>query len=76
MKPEQYTSTLSRELMALLDGYAGKFKVHKNRIIEDALTAYFEKLKKAEYTHSFRKASRDEEIALMAEEGLSEILSY
>lgn len=39
-------------------------------IIEDALTAYFEKLKKAEYTHSFRKAAKDEEIALMVEEGL------
>jgi predicted transcriptional regulator len=74
MKPVQYTSTLSPELMNLLDRYAGKFKVPKNRIIEDALQAYFENLKKAEYTLSFRKAAKEEEISLLAEEGLEDYL--
>ena len=40
-----------------------KFKVPKNRILEEALKAYFERIKKAEYIHSFKKAALDEEIA-------------
>ena len=74
MKSIQYTSSLSAELMKLLNGYAGKFKVPKNHIIEEALRAYFEKLKKAEYTYSFRKASKDNEMADMAEEGFEDYL--
>jgi len=75
MKAVQYTSTIPAELMKLLEGYAVKFKVPKNRIIEDALMAYFERLKKAEYIRSFRKAAKDEEAASMAEEGLEDYLA-
>jgi len=74
MKTVQYTSTLSAEIMKLLDGYAAKFTVPKNRIIEAALRAYFDNLKKADYINSFRKASQDEEVANMAEEGFEEYL--
>lgn len=58
----------------MLDSYAQRFKVPKNRILEQALRAYFEKLKQAEYTHSFRKAAKDEETISLAEEGLEDYL--
>jgi predicted transcriptional regulator len=74
MASVNFTSSLPKELIELLDQYAGKFRLPKNRIIEKALTAYFEKLKKAEYAHSFRRAAGDEEQVLMTEEGLEDYL--
>ncbi len=74
MKPLNYTSSLPAELLQMLDNYAREFKMPKNRIVEKALLAYFEKLKKAEYAHSFRKAAADEEMVSMAEEGLEDYL--
>ena len=74
MKPINYTSTLPAELLQMLDNYARKFKMPKNRIVEQALRAYFEKLKKAEYVHSFSKAAVDEEMISMAEEGIEDYL--
>jgi len=74
MKAMNYTSSLPEELIEMLDTYARKFKMPKNRIMEQALRAYFEKLKKAEYAHSFRRAASDEEQVLIAEEGLEDYL--
>jgi len=74
MKAMNYTSSLPEELIEMLDTYARKFKMPKNRIMEQALRAYFEKLKKAEYAHSFRRAAGDEEMNSMAEEGLDDYL--
>ena len=74
MKPVQYTSTLPTEIMQQLDGYAGKFNLPKNRIIEDALRAWFDRLKRAEYSRSFRKAALNEEVVSMAEEGMEDYL--
>ena len=74
MKAMNYTSSLPEELIEMLDTYARKFKMPKNRIMEHALRAYFEKLKKAEYAHSFRRAAGDEEMNSMAEEGLEDYL--
>jgi len=69
-----YTSSLSSELMEILDLYAKQFKIPKNRIMEQALRAYFEKIKKAEYTHSFRNAANDSEMSVLAEDGLADYL--
>jgi len=69
-----FTSSLSRDLLDQLDFYSAKFKIPKNRIMEKALLAYFERLKKAEYEHSFRRASIDTGITMMAEEGLEDYL--
>ncbi len=74
MKITTFTSSLPENLLNLLDDYATRFNVPKNRIIEKALTSYFERLKKAEYVHSFRRAAGDEEILTMAEEGLEDYL--
>jgi len=67
MASVNYTSTLPKDIIKMLDQYAGKFSIPKNRIIEQALIAYFEKMKQAEYAHSFRRAAGDEEQILMAE---------
>ena len=74
MKVITYTSTLSQETMSQLESYSLKFKVPKNRIIDEALRAYFDKLKKAEYTYSFKKASTDQEMQTLAEEGFEDYL--
>jgi hypothetical protein len=74
MKPITFTSTLPAEIWQSLEAYAEKFKVPRNRIMEQALKAYFEKLKQAEYTRSFRKAAGDPEMATIAEEGFEDYL--
>ena len=74
MKPVNYTSSLPSDLLELIDQYAVRFKVPKNRIIENSLKAYFENLKRAEYIRSFKKAAGDSEMIEMAEEGLEDYL--
>jgi len=74
MKSVNYTSSLPADILDLLDDYALKFKVPKNRIIENSLKAYFEKLKKAEYAYSFKRAAGDSDMIDMAEEGLEDYL--
>ena len=74
MKSVNYTSSLPSELLEMLDHYAVKFKVPKNRIIENSLKAYFENLKRAEYIRSFKRAACDTNIIDMAEEGLEDYL--
>ena len=74
MKPVTFTSTLPPEVWQALEAYAAKFKVPRNRIMENALLAYFEKLKQAEYTRSFKRAAGDPEMESLAEEGLEDYL--
>ena len=74
MKPVTFTSTLPVEIWQALENYAEKFKVPRNRIMEQALRAYFERLKQAEYSRSFKKAAGDPEMINMAEEGLEDYL--
>ena len=74
MKPVNFTSSLPSDLLQMLEKYAQKFKIPKNRIMEQALRAYFDRLKQAEYIHSFKKAAGDPGMQTMAEEGLEEYL--
>ena len=74
MKPVNFTSSLPSELWQTLEAYAQKFKVPKNRIMEQALRAYFNRLKQAEYIRSFKKAAADSEMESLAEEGLEDYL--
>lgn len=73
-KSVNYTSSLPSDILKKVEEYAVKFKVPKNKIIEKSLLAYFEKLKRAEYIRSFRKAANDEEMISIAEEGLEDYL--
>ena len=70
-----YTSTLPYDLSDTLDRYAQQFKVPKNRLIENALRSYFDQLKRAEYVRSFKQANQDEEMFILAEEGLEDYLN-
>jgi len=70
-----FTTSLPADLVTLIKEYADKFKVPKNRILEEALKAYFTRMKKAEYIKSFQRASEDKDITSMAEEGLSDYLN-
>lgn len=74
MKAIPYTSSLPGDILKNLEYYAGKFRIPKNKIIEQSLIAYFDQLKKAEYIHSFSKAANDEELLPMAEENLTDYL--
>ncbi|MBM3405323.1 MAG: CopG family transcriptional regulator [Bacteroidetes bacterium] len=74
MKPITFTSTLPSEVWDMLEKYALRLKIPKNRLMEKALRNYFDHLKKAEYTLSFRKAAGDETLKPMAEEGLEEYI--
>jgi predicted transcriptional regulator len=69
-----FTSSLPPETLDQLDQYAKKLQMPQNRVIEKALNAYFESLKKAEYELSFKKAANDEEMLPLAEEGLDDYL--
>jgi len=68
------TSTLPYELHHQLDHYAKLLSIPKNRLIEKALNDYFDKIKKAEYENSFKKAAGDAEIRSLAEDGLEDYL--
>ena len=70
-----YTSTLPKDLSDALDYYAQRFKIPKNRLIEKALRSYFDKVKKAEYIQSFKRANQDEDMLTLAEEGLEDYLN-
>lgn len=68
------TTSLPSELITRLNEYSQKFGIPKSRILELALSAYFDKIKKAEYIRTFKAAASDEEQYLLAEEGLEEYL--
>lgn len=68
------TTSLPDDMVNMLSHYAEKFNVPKNKILEEALKLYFDRLKKAEYTRSFRKAAADPEMQTLAEEGLADYL--
>lgn len=64
--------TLSEDIMYWLLEAAEKLSVSEDKIIEGALVAYLGDLKSGEYQRSFQAAKEDEDIAIMAEEGMSD----
>lgn len=46
----------------------------KNKFIENALSLYLEHLKRAEYIKSYKLAAQDDEVILLAEEGMGKYL--
>jgi hypothetical protein len=69
-----FTSTLPDDLLQLLAEKAKKLALPKNRLIENALRLYLEHLEKAEYVKSYKRASTDKDVLLIAEEGLEDYL--
>jgi hypothetical protein len=69
-----FTSTISTELISLLNDYSKKLNTPKSQIISIALWNYLNELKKEEYVKSFQKAKNDKEINVLSEEGFDDYL--
>jgi predicted transcriptional regulator len=70
-----YTSKLTDVVLDELNEVAQKFKTSKREIIETALNQYFERIKKAEYVASFKRAKGDTELTELADMGLEDYLN-
>lgn len=66
-----FTSTLPDDLLQLLSEKAKALSLPKNRLMENALRLYLEHLEKAEYVKSYKRASQDTDVLLLAEEGMA-----
>ncbi|WP_439490347.1 ribbon-helix-helix domain-containing protein [Algoriphagus sp.] len=69
-----YTSTLPDDLLQRLADYAKKLSLPKNKLVENALNLYLDHLKRAEYVKSYKQAAQDDDILLVAEEGMGNYL--
>ncbi len=69
-----FTSTLPDDLLQRLADYAKKLSLPKNKLIENALSLYLDHLKRAEYVKSYRTAADDEDILMVADEGMDSYL--
>lgn len=67
-----FTSTLPDHLLERLSNLAKELQLPKNRLMEKALELYLEQLEKASYIKSYKEASSDEDILMVAEEGLQD----
>ena len=67
-----FTSTLPDHLLERLSNFAKELQLPKNRLMEKALELYLEQLEKASYIKSYKQASSDEDILMVAEEGLQD----
>jgi hypothetical protein len=60
--------------MERLSEQARKLSLPKNKLMEKALVLYLDHLKRDEYIKSHKNTSEDEDILLVAEEGMAEYL--
>ena len=65
-----FTSTIPDDLSRQLNEKAKTLVMPKNKLIENALRLYLEHLDRAEYIKSYKRAKDDDDILLMAEEGM------
>ncbi len=69
-----FTSSIPDDLSRQLNEKAKTLLLPKNKLIENALRLYLEYLDRAEYIKSYKKVKDDEDILLMAEEGMENYL--
>ncbi|WP_026452492.1 CopG family transcriptional regulator [Aequorivita capsosiphonis] len=69
-----FTSSLPDKLLNDLAKAATDLKLPKNKIIEKALKIYLEQLERAAYIKSYKRMAKDEDMLLMAEEGMADYL--
>ncbi|MCF8460694.1 MAG: CopG family transcriptional regulator [Flavobacteriales bacterium] len=67
-----FTTTLPNDLLDLLSQKAAEYHIAKNKLIEKALRVYLDELKKAEYIKSYKRAAKDPDTLLIAEEGMAD----
>jgi predicted transcriptional regulator len=70
-----FTSTLPDDLLKRLGDYAKKLSLPKNKLMENALNLYLDHLKRAEYVKSYKEAAEDDDILMVAEEGMTGYLN-
>jgi len=73
-KAVTFTSTLSPELIAMLNDYSVKLNTPKNQLLSIALKNYINELKRQEYINSFQRAKLDSEIRELSEDGIEDFL--
>jgi len=69
-----FTSSLPDKLLQELAIASKDLKMPKNKIIEMALEIYLEQLDRAAYIKSYKRMAKDEDILVMAEEGMTDYL--
>jgi hypothetical protein len=69
-----FTTTLPNDLLDLLSQKADEYKLAKNKLIEKALRVYLDELTRAEYVQSYKRAAKDPDTLLMAEEGMADYI--
>lgn len=67
-----FTTTLPNDLLELLSQKADEYHLAKNKLIEKALRVYLDELTRAEYVRSYKRAAKDTDTLLMAEEGMAD----
>lgn len=67
-----YTSTLPDSLFQQLSEKAKELSIPKNKLIVKALSIYLDQVKKAEYLKSYKEMANDQDVLLLAEEGMSD----
>lgn len=68
------TTTLPDDLVDDLREYSASMKQPKNKFIEKALRLYFQHLKRSQYINSYQRISEDQDLLLLAEEGMETYL--
>lgn len=69
-----FTSSLPDELLENLSKMAKELKMPKNKIIEKALSLYLDQIERAQYIKSYKRMAKDEDMLIMAEEGMTDYL--
>ncbi len=69
-----FTSTLPDDLFRQLRAQAESLAMPMNKLIEKALRIYLDQLTRAEYVKSYKQAAQDEDVLMVAEEGMEEYL--
>jgi len=67
-----FTSSLPNDLLDRLSIAAKDLKLPKNKLLEKALELYLEQVEKASYIKSYKLASDDKDILMVAEEGMQD----
>jgi predicted transcriptional regulator len=70
-----FTSSLPEDILRKLAEKSRELATPKNKIIERALRIYIDQIEKAEYIKSYKKASEDQDLMMIAEEGMTDYLS-
>jgi hypothetical protein len=69
-----FTSSLPDNLLQMLEKKAKELSLPKNKLLERALQLYLEHLNRAEYIKSYKQMSDDRDLAVIAEEGMTDYL--